>query len=99
MSRVYASPQRKPSRLMGLLQNLLVVAITLALIGIFLEIGLRIFAPQIVPPLSGLFAPDNKAGYRLRPSVTVPYRSSEANVTFHTDEAGMRLPDTTSGSD
>src|SRR3954453_8261121 len=78
----------------GLLQNLLVVAITLVLIAVFLEVGLRLFAPQIVYSLSGLFVSDPQAGYRLQPSATVHYRSSEADVTFHTDEMGMRLPDT-----
>src|SRR4051794_22491639 len=78
----------------GLLQNLLVVAITLVLIAVFLEVGLRLFAPQIVSPLSGLFVSDPQTGYRLRPAVAVHYRSSEADVTFHTDEMGMRLPDT-----
>jgi hypothetical protein len=76
----------------SLLQNGLVLFITLVLIAVFLEVGLRFFAPQIVEPLSGLFAPDEAAGYRLRSNASVSYRSSEASVTFHTEgTAGMRV--------
>ena len=81
---------KKSSFIGGLLQTLLILLITLTLVAVFLEIGLRIFAPQIVNPLSGLFQPDTAAGYRLRPNVAVHYRSSEADVTFHTNEAGLR---------
>jgi hypothetical protein len=83
---------RQGSFLSGLLQNLLVLLITLALIAVFLEAGLRLFAPQIVQPISGLFQPDPAAGYRLRSNAGVHYRSSEADVTFHTEStAGMRV--------
>src|SRR5437588_8348739 len=94
MARVYSSTStaRRTSCLGALGQNLLIVLITLALIAIFLEIGLRLFAPQIVAPLSGLFTPDPQAGYRLRSNATVHYRSSEADVTFHTGgDPGMRV--------
>src|SRR4051794_35323510 len=94
MARVYSSTTtaRRSSCLSTLLQTLLIVLITLALIAIFLGIGLRLFAPQIVAPLSGLFTPDPQAGYRLRSNATVPYRPSEANVTFHTGgDPGMRV--------
>lgn len=92
MAKVYSSAPRRGSVLSGILQTLLIIAITVALILVFLEIGLRLFAPQIVAPLSGLFQPDPQAGYRLRSNVSVHYRSSEADVTFHTGgDPGMRV--------
>ena len=83
---------KRPSCLSVLWQTALVTLITLTLVAIFLEIGLRLFAPQITQSISGLFQPDPAAGYRLRSNVSVPYRSSEANVTFNTgDDPGMRV--------
>jgi lysophospholipase L1-like esterase len=83
---------KRSSCLSALLQTALVALITLALVAVFLEIGLRLFAPQVTQSISGLFQSDEAAGYRLRSNVSVPYRSSEANVTFHTGEdPGMRI--------
>jgi hypothetical protein len=98
MSRTYSRSvysrrpvPRRTSCMGALLQGILVILITLVLIAVLLEIGLRFFAPQIVPPLSGLFRPDPVAGYSLRPAVSVHYRSSEADVTFHTNSVGERI--------
>src|SRR3954462_713830 len=96
-----SSAGKRGSVLGGLLQAILIILITLVLIVFFLEIGLRLFAPQIVPPLSGLFQSDPQAGYRLRSDASVHYRSSEADVTFHTGaDPGMRVvpPVTPAGS-
>jgi lysophospholipase L1-like esterase len=83
--------RNRRSLLSGLLQNLLVLLITFVLIAVFLEIGLRLFAPQVQESLSGLFTPDTAAGYRLRSDVSVHYRSPEADVTFNTEgTAGLR---------
>ncbi|MGI8586237.1 MAG: SGNH/GDSL hydrolase family protein [Chloroflexia bacterium] len=83
------APARK-SRLRALAQALLVVAITAILILGLLEVALRIFAPQIVPPLGGLFVADKDTSYRLKPGAQVAFRFAEGDTTFDINSQGLR---------
>ncbi len=69
---------------------LAVLAITLVLVLGLLELGLRLFAPQIVPPLDGLFIADPATAYRLKPDVRVPFRFAEGSPVFITNDQGLR---------
>src|SRR5438552_3204684 len=66
------------------------LAITGVLILGLLEIALRLFAPQIVPPISGLFVADPAAAYRLKPGAQVPFRFAEGSTTFAVNAQGLR---------
>jgi len=83
------APARK-GRGRALAEGLLVLAITGALLLGLLEIGLRLFAPQIVPPLGGLFIADSTTAYRLKPDVRVPFRFAEGSPVFITNNQGLR---------
>ncbi|MDQ2809409.1 MAG: SGNH/GDSL hydrolase family protein [Chloroflexota bacterium] len=83
------APARK-GRGRALAEGLLVLAITLGLMLGLLEIGLRLFAPQIVPPLGGLFIADPATAYRLKPDVRVPFRFAEGSPVFSTNSQGLR---------
>ncbi len=83
------APTRK-GRGRAVAEGLLVLAITLALMLGLLEIGLRLFAPQIVPPLGGLFIADPATAYRLKPDVRVPFRFAEGSPVFSTNNQGLR---------
>ena len=84
-----SAPARK-GRGRTLAEGLLVLAITLVLMLGLLEIGLRLFAPQIVPPLGGLFVADPVTAYRLKPNVQVPFRFAEGSPVFITNDQGLR---------
>jgi hypothetical protein len=83
-----AAPRRSGLRVLG--QTLAVLAITGILIIALLEIGLRLFAPQITPPITGLFVADPATAYRLAPGARVPYRFAEGNTTFDINSQGLR---------
>ena len=86
----------------------MVGGITLALTLGLLEIGLRLFAPQISPEmryevLAGLFTNDAATGYRNAPGAQVRQHDSETDTTYDINAQGLRearligppAPDTT----
>jgi SGNH hydrolase-like domain, acetyltransferase AlgX len=81
-------PRKSPLRAVG--QVVAVLAITLGLILALLEVGLRLFAPQIVPPITGLFTADPATAYRLAPGARVPFRFAEGSTTFVINSQGLR---------
>lgn len=83
-----APPPKSGLRKLG--EGLAVLAITGVMLLVLLEIGLRVFAPQIVPPLGGLFVADPATGYRLKPNVQVPFRFAEGSTVFVTNDQGLR---------
>lgn len=85
-----AAPVPRPSRARAVVQVFAVLAITLVLILALLEVGLRLFAPQIVPPITGLFTADPATAYRLAPGARVPFRFAEGNTTFAINNQGLR---------
>lgn len=82
------APRKAPLRAVG--QVVAVLAITLGLILALLEVGLRLFAPQIVPPITGLFTADPVTAYRLAPGARVPFRFAEGSITFAINSQGLR---------
>lgn len=71
-------------------EGLAVLAITLLLIAGLLEIGLRLFVPQIVPPIIGLFVADPATAYRLAPGARVGFRFAEGSTTFAINAQSLR---------
>lgn len=91
---VRAAPARR-SRLRALGESLLVAAITLALIAGLLELGLRLFVPQVSPEmqseaLRGFYVADPQTVYRNAPNARASFRLAEASVTFATNGQGLR---------
>src|SRR5690349_10583986 len=85
-----AAPAQRKSPLRAVGQVVAVLAITLGLILALLEVGLRLFAPQIVPPITGLFTADPATAYRLAPGARVPFRFAEGSTTFAVNSQGLR---------
>src|SRR5690242_12582665 len=85
----HAPSTRKPAW-RSALEGLAVLAITGVLILVLLEIGLRLFAPQIGQAVAGLFVADPATRYRLQPSARVPFHVGEVNVTYTTNSEGLR---------
>jgi hypothetical protein len=67
-----------------------VLAITGIMILGLLEIGLRLFSPQIGQAVAGLFVADPATRYRLQPDASVPFHVGEVNVTYTTNSEGLR---------
>ncbi len=76
-----------------LLLNLLMLAISLAVFGILFEVGVRVFAPQTVLTLKGLYIPDSEVGFRHRPGYVGHERNPEYDVQVFIDEHGYRVPE------
>src|SRR5690349_10948436 len=86
----HATPAPRKPAWRGALEVLLVLAITGAMILVLLEIGLRLFAPQISQAVAGLFTPDPATRYRLKPDANVPFHVGEINVTYTANNQGLR---------
>jgi hypothetical protein len=84
-------------------ENLAVAVITLLLIFVLLEIGLRLFAPQIVPDtlagapqvqidlFAGLYVADPATTYRNTPGARIPYQyGDEINTNYNVNSQGLR---------
>ncbi|HMA33459.1 MAG TPA: GDSL-type esterase/lipase family protein [Chloroflexia bacterium] len=83
-----APPRKSPWRTAG--EILAVLAITGVLVGVLLEISLRLFAPQISSPIPGLFVADAATRYRLKPNVRIPYHFGDINTVYTTNDQGLR---------
>ncbi|HMA34042.1 MAG TPA: GDSL-type esterase/lipase family protein [Chloroflexia bacterium] len=81
-------PRKSRGRVAG--EGLAVLAITLLLVGGLLEGALRLFAPQIAAPITGLFVADPATAYRLQPGAQVVYRFAEGSPTFAVNAQGLR---------
>lgn len=75
--------------------TLLVVTLTAGLTLALLEVGLRLFAPQISPEmradqLDGLFVSDPTTGNRNAPGAHIPFRYDEFDTSFDINAQGLR---------
>ncbi len=87
-----AAPAARKPAWRSLLEVLGVLAVTGVLVLVLLEIGLRLFAPQIGTAVAGLFTPDPATRYRMQPNASVPFHVGEINVTYTTNAQGLREP-------
>ncbi len=88
------APSRK-SAVWRVGEGLAIVVITGVLTLVLLEIGLRLFAPQIGPemrgdPLRGLYTLDLATTYRNKPGAHVDFQMQEAASTFDINSQGLR---------
>ena len=81
------------TRIRELALNLLVLAVTLGIFGVLFEVGVRLFAPQTVLTLKGLYVPDSRVGFRHRAGFVGHERNPEYDVRVFIDEHGYRVPE------
>ena len=81
------------TRFRELALNLSMLAVTLGIFGVLFEVGVRIFAPQTVLTLKGLYVPDSRVGFRHRAGFVGHERNPEYDVRVFIDEHGYRVPE------
>lgn len=93
-ARALPSPTQRTKTARGYLINTVVVCVSIALSLALIEIGARVFVHSLSPQV-GLFYPDAKAFFRLRPSSTGRMRHPTDNGTVReiradTSDQGLR---------
>ena len=81
----------KKLKVQDLILNITIACVSIGVICILFEIGLRTFAPQIFevhPPY--MYQVDPEVGYVLRPDFSASIKRSEFDVQFTTNEMGTR---------
>src|SRR5207237_10025364 len=94
-TRRMSSAVRRKSLLRRALDLVAVVAITLVMTLVLLEIGLRLFAPQFSPEMRaeftrGIFVRDPLTGFRNLPNLNTDFPLAESHTRLVINSQGLR---------